>query len=513
MSTINTHRNPEFPPATAAGSEKKMIEKGSVDSQPSGAGRYISGGGKPQGAVAAPRTGFGAEYSSNNAWYLSSSGELNNYNNNNYNNNKNNSRRVRGVRASSASFSSGSPSLFMQDAEGKVQLEDLFEAYFDCRRTKRTTKNALRFELDYERNLVELCDEINSGRYKLSPSIAFVVRRPKFREVFAADFRDRIVHHYVINRLNPLFEQLFINDSYSCRKGKGTLYGIRRIAGFMDECSRHYTQDAYVLKLDIKGFFMHIDKALLKQRLCRFIEEQYFGPDKGIVIRLCCQIIDNDPTGGCLMKGSLRDWERLPQGKSLFHVGPALGLPIGNLTSQLFANFYLSGFDRFVTEELGFRYYGRYVDDFVVIDADRERLKTAVAPIKRYLDTQLHLELHPSKLNLQHCRHGVKFTGAVVKRERLYVGNRSVAYCWDGITRHNAVADSHWPSPDEVAAFKSTVNSYFGLMSHYRSWNIRKTMKRHFSPCWWNVVQIRKGYVAERKRRLNLKEIKSMRYE
>lgn len=506
MSTINAHRNPEFPLVKAAGSEKKMIEKGSVDSQPFVAGRYISGSSKPQGTVAALRTDFSTEYSDNNAWNLISSGNVNN-------NNKNNTNRVRGVCAFSTSFSGGSPSLFMQNADGKVQLEDLFEAYFDCRRAKRNTKNALRFELDYERNLVELCDEINNGSYRLSASIAFVVRRPKFREVFAADFRDRIVHHYVINRLNPLFERLFIEDSYSCRKGKGTLYGIRRIAGFIDDCSLHYTRDAYVLKLDIRGFFMHIDKALLKRKLCHFIEEQYFGTDKGIVIRLCCQIIDNDPTVDCLMKGTLRDWERLPQGKSLFHVGPALGLPIGNLTSQLFANFYMSGFDRFVTEELGFKYYGRYVDDFVVIDADRERLKAAVVPIKKYLETQLHLELHPSKLYLQHCRHGVRFTGAVIIGERLYVGNRSVAYCWDSITHHNAVVNDHRPSPDEIVAFKQTVNSYFGLMSHYRSWNIKKAMKRHFSPYWWNVVQIRKGYVADKKRKLNLREIKTMKYE
>lgn len=509
MSTNRTYNNPEFPSVKAVGSEKKMIEKGSVDSQRFGAGRYICNGGVLLIAAAAPRTDCSTEYSSNNAWNLNSSGELNN----NYNNNKNNSWRVRGVRASSVSFSSVSPSLFMQDSDGKVKLEDLIEAYFDCRRSKRNTKNALRFELDYEHNLVELCDEINNGTYTISPSIAFVVRRPMLREVFAADFRDRIVHHYVINRLNPLFENIFIDDSYSCRQGKGTLYGIHRIASFIDECSRHYTRNTYVLKLDIRGFFMHIDKALLKRRLRHFIEEQYFGSDKGIVIRLCCQIIDNDPTQGCVMRGSYKDWNRLPQGKSLFHVGPSFGLPIGNLTSQLFANFYLSGFDRFVTEELGFSYYGRYVDDFVIVSDDMERLKAAVEPIRRYLDTRLHLELHLDKVYLQHCRHGVKFTGAVIKKERIYVANRSVAYCWDSITRHNAVADDHRTLPDEVSAFRSSVNSYFGLMSHYRTWNIKKKMKRHFSPYWWNVVQIRKGYVADKKRKLNLREIKAMNYE
>ena len=510
MRENTTHRNPESPTAKAAASEMKIAEKGSATvSLPCAAGRYISGCGIPQGAAAAPRAEFSTEYSSNNAWNLYRTGELNN----NYNNNKNNSWRVRGVRASSESSFSGPPSLFMQDADGKVRLEDLFEAYFDCRRTKRKTKSALLFELDYERNLVELCDEINEGRYRIGPSIAFVVRKPKLREVFAADFRDRIVHHYVINRLNPLFEQLFITDSYSCRQGKGTLYGIRRVAHFIDECTDHYSKEAYVLKLDIRGFFMHIDKAVLKRRLCHFIEEQYFGQDKGIVIRLCCQIIDNDPTIGCLMHGSTKDWERLPQGKSLFHVGPRYGLPIGNLTSQLFANFYMDEFDKFVSRALGFKYYGRYVDDFVIVSLDKERLKTVVPQVRGFLFERLGLELHPDKVYLQPCRHGVKFTGAMVKQGRLYVGNRTKGYCWDGITRHNRVAVDHWPTVDETAAFRNTVNSYFGLMRHYRTRKIQKAMKRHITPAWWNLVHIKKGYVAERKRKLNQREIKMMRYE
>ena len=512
MREKTTHSIPESPLAKAAASEKKMIEKGPATvSPPSAAGRYFSSCCVLRDATAAPRAGFSTEYSANNAWNLSSSGELDNYNNN-YNN-KNNSRSVRGVRASSASSSSGLPSLFMQDADGKVQLEDLFEAYFECRRTKRNSKSALQFELDYEHNLVELCDDINEGRYRISPSIAFVVRRPKLREVFAADFRDRIVHHYVIRRLNPLFERLFINDSYSCRTGKGTLYGIRRIARFMDECSHGYTKDAYVLKLDIRGFFMHIDKALLERKLCQFIEEQYFGRDKHIVMRLCSQIVANDPTQGCIIHGTRNDWEGLPCDKSLFHVGAGLGLPIGNLTSQLFANFYMDGFDKYVTEGLGFKHYGRYVDDFVLISDDRDRLKSSVPLLRRFLSERLHLELHPDKVYLQPCRHGVKFTGAVVKRGCLYVGNRTVGYCWVGITRHNAVAVSHRPTTDEVAAFRSTVNSYFGLMRHYRSWNIQRRMKRHFSPYWWNVVQMRKGYVSEKRRKLNQREIKLMRYE
>ena len=150
-----------------------------------------------------------------------------------------------------------------QGSEPAIELAELFEAYFKCRSNKRNTVNALAFEVDYEANLLQLHEEINSGSYQPGRSIAFVINKPVKREIFAADFRDRVVHHLVIHKLNPLFEKLFIHDSYACRKGKGTQFGIQRVARFIRQCSLNYTQDCYVLKLDIQGFFMHINKAIL----------------------------------------------------------------------------------------------------------------------------------------------------------------------------------------------------------------------------------------------------------
>lgn len=138
---------------------------------------------------------------------------------------------------------------------GRIALEDLFEAYYECRRTKRRTANALAFELDFERELIRLWREINAGTYKIGRSIAFIVKYPVQREVFAADFRDRVVHHLIISKLNDLFEKEFHPDSYSCRSGKGTLYGVRRIQGKMEECSDGFAEDCYILKLDIRSFF------------------------------------------------------------------------------------------------------------------------------------------------------------------------------------------------------------------------------------------------------------------
>ena len=118
---------------------------------------------------------------------------------------------------------------------GYIPLDDFFDAYFECRRRKRNTMNAARFEFNYETNLVKLCREVNTGKYKIGPSITFIVERPKKREIFAADFRDRIIHHILISRLNPLFEERFIEDSYSCRAGKGTLYGVQRLKNKIKE--------------------------------------------------------------------------------------------------------------------------------------------------------------------------------------------------------------------------------------------------------------------------------------
>jgi RNA-directed DNA polymerase len=149
----------------------------------------------------------------------------------------------------------------------KIELNQLFEAYYSCRHNKRNTANAIAFEIDYENKLIQLCNEINNGTYQIGRSIAFIVNKPVKREIFAADFRDRIVHHLIINKLNHLFEKEFIHDSYGCRINKGTHFGIKRVDTFIRKCSKNYTQDCYVLKLDIQGFFMHINKNILWQKL------------------------------------------------------------------------------------------------------------------------------------------------------------------------------------------------------------------------------------------------------
>ena len=237
--------------------------------------------------------------------------------------------------------------------------EELFAAYFECRKNKRNTINALLFEKHFKANIFRLEEEITGGNYSPGRSIAFIVNNPVKREIFAADFRDRVVHHWLIAKLNPLFERIFINDSYACRTGKGAHLGIKQLDGFIKSCSGNYKTDCYILKLDIAGFFMHINRNILFKRLQQFILRNYQAEDKTLVLEICEKLIFNNPAENCIIKGKKSDWVGLPKNKSLFHSSPGCGLPIGNLTSQVFANFYLNPFDHFIKTTLNISYYGR----------------------------------------------------------------------------------------------------------------------------------------------------------
>ena len=230
---------------------------------------------------------------------------------------------------------------------------NLFNAYYEARKNKRNTHNQLRFEIDYEQKLWELYDDIRKGNYKVGKSIAFIIDEPVMREIFAADFRDRIVHHLLFNYINSILEPQFIDDSYSCRKGKGTSWGIQRAYEQMKEESCNFTKSIYVLKLDIQGYFMSINKKRLVEKLRLMISEEAFilsrqletngnaGNDISFrsLFSLLEKVIYNDPIYNCVIKGRVTDWKELPDSKNLFKTSANCGLPIGNLTSQLLFGF------------------------------------------------------------------------------------------------------------------------------------------------------------------------------
>ncbi len=368
-------------------------------------------------------------------------------------------------------------------------LQALFQAYEDARRHKRNAASALAFEIDYESKLFQLHEEIMSGTYQIGPSVCFISFHPVKREVFAAQFRDRIVHHLLYNFINPTFERLFINDCYSCRKRKGTSYGIRRVDHFMRSCSENYSRDCHILKLDISGYFMAIDRALLFAKV-RDVVTRYrdtIDCDHALLMRLLRQVIFHDPTTHCTVRGQREDWAGLPKSKSLFFAGHGKGLPIGNLTSQLFGNVYLNDFDHFITCTLGCRYYGRYVDDMVIIHRDKEFLKSIISVINAYLRMHLFLRIHPRKVYLQHVSRGVCFLGAVIKPHRLYVGSKTKVGCFRCVRKWNDHLARHagTVSKEDVAQCIASMNAYLGAMKPYRTYRLRKKMLTELMAGGW----------------------------
>lgn len=363
----------------------------------------------------------------------------------------------------------------------KLLLEDLFQAYFDARKNKRNTVNALEFEENLESNLIELWEDLINGRYRINPSICFINQYPVKREIFAADFRDRVVHHLIYNHISPIFEKQFIYDSYSCRKEKGTLLGIKRLDHFIRSCSENYHQDCYILKLDISGYFMNIDKNILYRKIKKELkrnERKINRINSDFLLILIEKTIFNNPTKNCKVKGKRKDWVGLPKNKSLFFSKRSCGLPIGNLTSQLFSNIYLNDFDWFIKKELDCKFYGRYVDDFFVISKSKEFLKNIIEKISRHLVFKLDLNIHPNKIYLQHFSKGVGFLGSYLKPYRIYIKNKIKTNFNQVINDWNEKAlekDFNF-SKEEILDFITKTNSYLGLMSHFKTKRLRQKM-------------------------------------
>lgn len=393
--------------------------------------------------------------------------------------------------------------LFENTDNAKLQLE-LFKAYFDARKNKRNTINQLAFEKNLESNIFSLADEIISGFYSPRPSICFIVNQPVKREIFAADFRDRVIHHYIYNHISPVFEKVFINDSYSCRKEKGTHYGIKRIDHFIRSCSKNYSRDCYILKLDIKGYFMAMNRNILFEKVKKeiFKTSNKVDFDIQLVTQLIQQTIFNDPTRNCTVKGLQKDWAGLPKSKSLFHARQNCGLPIGNLTSQLFGNVYLNDFDHWVKKSLGIRYYGRYVDDFILIHEDKSYLQSLIKPIAEYLDNELNLQLHPNKIYLQHYSKGVKYLGAVIKPHRIYIANRTKGQFYESVRKHGQVIKFEEIDKEKKQKFISSINSYLGITRHYRTYKIRREMVLDYmDKQWWKHLYICGGFLKAKLKR------------
>ena len=368
-----------------------------------------------------------------------------------------------------------------------IDLDILLEAYFDCRRHKRKTVGATEFEMNYMSNLVQLLDEVNSRQYKIGKSICFVVKYPRFREVFAGQFRDRIIHHYIALRLEPLFESQFSDRTYNCRKGKGQLAGIRQLQQDIREVSENYTKDAYVMGIDLKGFFMSISKPLLAKMVDDFIVENYHGDDKEDLRWLCSMVVMHHPEKDCEKKSADYLWEFLPKEKSLFTNGEDKGVAIGNLFAQLFANFLLSKLDWKI--DYYCKHHVRYVDDMVLVARRKETLLLLMPMIRETL-ASLGLRLNEKKFYFQHYSKGVRFVGAIIKRDRIYSVDNTVNNYRKSVRNLNGAAKTG--NLEHIEKCTQSVNSYLGIFSHYNEYGTkRKIIKEELDKESWKYFTVK----------------------
>ncbi|MEW6263623.1 MAG: reverse transcriptase/maturase family protein [Thermodesulfobacteriota bacterium] len=345
-------------------------------------------------------------------------------------------------------------------------FENLYRACLDCRRKKRGKKAALAFEVNAEENLLALTRELSERSYRPSPSFCFVARNDKHREVFAADFRDRVVHHLLVRYLEQIWEPVFIHDSYACRRGKGTHGAVERLQSFTRKVTANRTRRAWFAQLDIKAFFPSMDRQILLDLVLSRLDNEEMRWLAEIVIM-------HDPTVAPVFTCSPGKWRNVPPQKSLFSVPGGKGLPIGNLTSQFFANVYLNSLDQFVKHTLKAGYYIRYVDDFILLHECREKLEEWRLQIGEFLKVSLKLDLHPHRQIIRPISNGINFLGYIVRPSHLLVRRRIYEKCKDSIDRQTTdrlnrnsrgitVIFPHY----YYDQLHSTINSYLGAFRH-----------------------------------------------
>jgi RNA-directed DNA polymerase len=298
-------------------------------------------------------------------------------------------------------------------------MAELAQAWLDCRKSKRNSASALTFELDVEHNLCALRDELIAGTYRPGRTICFVNLRPKPREVWAADFRDRIVHHLLYNHIKDRFYARFIANSCACIPERGTLYAVNRLEHAVRSVTQNWSHPAHYLKLDLSNFFVAIKKQPLAEQIAKLVTEPFWRD-------LASTILFHDPRTDVELRGSASRLALVPPHKSLFNAPADTGLPIGNLSSQFFANIYLDALDQFCKHQIKARHYVRYVDDFVILHESPQWLNEALKRITEFLPARLGAHLNPKKTILQPVERGIDFVGQLIKPWRRTTRKRTM---------------------------------------------------------------------------------------
>ncbi|MCP1375990.1 RNA-directed DNA polymerase [Dyella lutea] len=412
----------------------------------------------------------GEAWSSDYAWIV-------NFNNGNVNNNhRNNTAFVRAVRRVAPA----------SECQGEVSLRALYQAWHAARRNKQPSANQLAFDLRSIDRLLDLQERLAAGTWSPAPTTCFIATRPKAREIHAPDFGDRVVHHWLVPQLEAVYEPTFIHDSYANRKGKGTHAAVKRLQQFVRQV--HSGQGGgWYLQLDVHNFFNAIHRptlyAMLKARLAR--------AGLPVTAMRAVHALLRHPVQrqGVIHRATPEQRAQVPAHKRLENAPPGFGLPIGNLSSQFFANVYLDALDQFVKHVLKARRYLRYVDDFVLVHRDRAVLERWQAQIEQFLGQRLRLRLKDD-IRLRPLSAGIDFLGYVVFPTHTRVRRRVVSHAaerLDAWHREHQVRAGVRATPEAIQRLDAIWASYDG---HFRHANARRLCHRLMQQRPWLASMI-----------------------
>lgn len=343
------------------------------------------------------------------------------------------------------------PKVYHDLFEKIAASEHLFAAWEEFRKGKSSRVDVQEFEIRLEENIFALHRELMTGMYRHGSYSAFMICDPKQRPIHKATVRDRVLHHAVFSALNPVFEPAFIAHSFSCRRNKGTHRGVDALERMLRRVSRNNTRACFALKCDVRKFFASVDHSVLLEILARRIKDDR-------VLRLLENIIASFSS----------ESPKLNSGK---------GIPIGNLTSQLFANVYMNEFDQFMKHELGIRHYVRYTDDFVIVENNEETLRSLLLPISNFLQKKLHLDLHPHKVTIRKYSEGIDFLGYVLRPHHRTLRT---------VTKRRMLRKLHEKAEKCVAGMRTeescehSLQSYLGVLSHANAHRLSQELKNRY---------------------------------
>ena len=338
-----------------------------------------------------------------------------------------------------------------------IDPENLFSAWDKFRQDKRSKKDVQRFEKNLEQNIFQLHRDLRDRIYKHGPYESFFIADPKRRHIHKATVRDRILHHAIFKVLNPIFEPTFISNSFSCRIGKGTHKGVNALRFMLRKESQNNTRACYVLKCDVRKFFDSVDHDILLSILERRI---------------------SDSETMWLLRNIIESY--ISEGHNLFHNGRA-GIPIGNLTSQLFANMFMNELDQFVKHTLKVKHYARYTDDLVLVSKDKEYLQDLIPKLNAYLCDTLRLNFHPKKVDIHFYTKGVDFLGYVTFPHHILIRKRTKRRILRKFEEEVKGYQEGKISKEKVSA---SLQSYLGVFSHADAYTLSRNLKNYF---WFTV--------------------------